>query len=1136
MDLKEMLKKTGKGLLITAASIAAGATLGPFAAGAIGGFLSKAMGQVGVTVSEDICREIIEGRVGSTIDSLFELGSPKKMEDLAKELSAKTGVAEEQAMAALQFGLRELQNSLNGIVTELRGNSMLLAQVLQLANETGVKVDVLLSRSEMAQQALDEILQRLDAMERGLDMSFRQVIGDFSDPQRLDFNRLMTLSQLQRQRTIFASGFGIRYDPDLYVPRTQEESTFSKFIGDAGMTDRNIFLVLGNVGLGKTWFLARMSSQCIEAGHPTFFVPLLHGVKSLTSLFRVETIAALVDLIDPILTSAGQHAFIFLDGLDEMDPSNIRALFGSLAASRSSTVSFILSCRIADWTSNRVIVRGADEIKFFIYDSPRASAAARGLRVNTPVSVLMSEFTDAEMRAAMKKYGLPEQVPFDLLPLLSRPYIMRLSADWYRQVGSLPSPSSPEFLDLFAGGPEYTDSVFRRLGIITERDSLYATVEKLIEAQRESLQLFELPIDVESTTFTTLVSSGLLRLSIDKSGTFVSVNPEFFVPICALAILRHQGDIEKINSLLSSVARIAPDRFQTISKIVNEIVYPESMATPATETVSVPEQMPQEEPAVDTTQTQSVSQTDHTPPSSTQTVPGRVPEPSPTPTKKKSLRPYGAPATQQESAETVTPSTETPSTSSTTESVRPKKALSQSFRTTSTSTSTTSRAVTPVTPSSTAAAARHVEPGSKGLMFQMIHDEDFHVRRAAAICAGLLLSRMKDLNLTEEFLRPLLEDNDEEIRTAAAWSMMVATSALDARKRIELLGPLIDDQEWAIRRIASFGTCIATAKIPDAEEQQAVLRPLLDHNDGQVRSGAMEGLGFAAMSYADPTPAIKILEEHLNDMFDDVRGAAALGLGLVESTHAEYSKVIDVLTPLPVKGRGKVQVASIMALSLIGSMQADCSGIIRTVTGLLKSPDSDIRSSAALGLGLAAAGMPKPKDVVDLLAPLLKDPESDVRFSAALGTALVSTRMSEPAVILRPLVSHKNEHVRAGIALGHGVVASRLSNPTAYISVLSDLAKDREKEVRKAAIIGLGMAATRITNAEDRTQLLSQFMSDSDPIIRRGAALATGIAFKEIEVPIGLILGEVFWGKVPLTHDECVAIGLASSLALRYGH
>ncbi|NWF96016.1 MAG: HEAT repeat domain-containing protein [Candidatus Thorarchaeota archaeon] len=1121
MDLKDLLKKAGKGLLVTAASVVAGATLGPLAAGAVGSFLSKSMGQIGVAVSQEIIDEILIEKIQGSAEQIVELATPKKTEETAQEIAQKTGLPVEDITAALQYSLRELQGELNGIVMELSGNSMLLAQVLQMASETGTKIDQMMSEQSRASDAIEAILQRLGSMERGLDISFRRFITSYSEPAKLDYKRLQVISQLQRQRTVIASGFGIRYDPSMYVPRTAEESNFNKFVGEAGMTDRNIFVVLGNVGLGKTWFMARMSSQSLEAGFPTFFVPLSHGIKALTSVFQVETLPALVDLIDPILDAAKEHAFIFLDGLDEMDPSNIRALMGALATARSDSVSFVLSCRVADWTSNRAIVRGADEIKYFIYDVPQATAAARGLRVNTPVSVLMSEFTETEMKAAMRKYGLPEAVPFDLLPLLSRPYIMRLSADWYRQVGSLPSPSSPEFLDLFAGGPEYTDSVFRRLGILTERDSLYATVEKLIQAQKEHLQLFELPIEPESTTFSTLVSSGMLRITLDRSGTLVSVNPEFFIPLCSLAILRYQGDASKVDNLLGQLERYMPDKAQIISRIVKDVAFPDSMATP-------PEKPVGPTSSVTTTGTGTPGSEPAAKPDKEPAIVGREPTPPPPSTAPPSTPPkkafgqfgFGRPA-----AASVTPPAEPPSTTP------PKKGLGQSFgRPAST---TPAREVS--APSSAAVPVGSVYPEPVRQLFFLLNDRDIHVKRAAAMAMGLALSTVQDPKERLKVLSPYLDDSDTELRTGALWGIATAAATLkDPNERIQALQPLVSDGEWAIRRNAAFGMCIATGRMTKVADRKAVYEPLLANVDGQVRSGALEGLGFAAMSYDNPDDVIQLLEKSLTDSFDHVRGAAALGLGLVHSAKAECAAAVDKLSPLPQKGHGRVRIGALLSLCLIGSKMPDCSGVVRTVTPLLKHKESDLRSAAAVGLGLASFGLPDPTDMDDLLEPLLKDDEPDVRFAAALGLGLVATKVANPGVKLKPLTSHKDEFVRAGAAIGLGLVATRFPDPTDMLSLLKDLAKDTERSVRKSAVLGIGLAATKL-KGDKRFEVIKPFTADSDPAVRRSAALALGVACTEAEIPVGTILGEVFWGNTPLQHDECVVAGIATSLRLRYG-
>ncbi|MHA2264954.1 MAG: hypothetical protein ACXAEN_21385, partial [Candidatus Thorarchaeota archaeon] len=422
--LKELLKRAGKGIVITAASVLAGATLGPLAATAVGGFLSRTMSEIGMAVSEEVVGEVVKDYIEDAPDRLMELGTPQRMEEVAGDLAERTGAEKEDVQAALQYSLRELQGTMSFVIHELKEDKALLAEVLVLARETDAKVDTLIDHSEKTQEALQDVLTRLDSMERGLDISYRKFIGKYSDPTKLTYERLKVISKLQRQRTIVASGFGIRYNPDLYVVRQKEESFFGKFMGDVGMSDRNVFLVLGNVGLGKTWFLTRMSELSMEMGSPTFFVPLSHGIKSLTSVFQVETIPALVDLIDPILDEAGEHAFVLLDGLDEMDPRSIRHVLGALATARSNSVSFVISCRAADWTSNRAIVLGSNELKYYIYENSEAAAAARAMRVNTPVSVLMKEFTEQEMKAAMTRYQLPSEVPADLLPLLGKPYVM----------------------------------------------------------------------------------------------------------------------------------------------------------------------------------------------------------------------------------------------------------------------------------------------------------------------------------------------------------------------------------------------------------------------------------------------------------------------------------------------------------------------------------------------------------------------------------------------------------------------------------------------------------------------------------------------------------------------------------------
>jgi len=1118
MGLNELLKRAGKGLVITAASVVAGAALGPIAAGAVGSFLSRAMQDIGVSIATETVEEIVQDKVAGCAASLMDMARPQDIEVMAETVAQKEGIPVDDAMAGLQYALRELQTNLSGIISEIRGDSVLLGQVFALASENGVKLDAIMAETQRTNDALEEVIRRLAAMERGLDISYRKFMGRYSAPDTLDINRLTVISKLQRQRMVGASGFGVRYNPELYVARTRHEAVFDRFLGDAGLSDRNIFVVLGDAGLGKTWYMAQMSARCVTMASPTFFVPLSHGIKSLTSIFHVETIPALIDLLDPVLSETGEHAYVFLDGLDEMDPSNIRYLLGGLATSRSDYVSFVVSCRTADWASNRAIVRGANELKYYIYQDHEATDASRSLGIGTPVSVLMTEFTDSELRAAMKKYGIPDEVPFDLLPLLSKPYILRLTAEWYQKVGSLPSPSSPEFLDLFAGGPKYADSVFRRLGILTERDSLYATVEKLIEAQCDSLPLFDLPIEAESSTFTTLVSSGMLRIRIDKSGTAVSLSPEFVVPLVSLTVLRYRSDPPRLENLLTRVSQFLPDKAAVISRIVKQFVSG-TYETPApsrptravgsqppsgeTEAPARPVESPREEPPV-----QSIDIFRGTPRETTVAAAdmGTTEE---------------APV---QSIDVFRGSSEAPSRAP------GSKGLEQSFVYVDEEEEDQAGSQ-----ASGGGSSSGYPPIVKRLIY-LVNDSDPRVRRGAIMSLGLASTAFLEEQERMLLLRPFLDDPDSEFRSGAAWAIAtVSASVKDIDERLEISRLLVEDEEWAVRRAGAFATMLVTSKT-DAKRGREILEPLVDSVDGQIRSGALCGLGVAGMSYPDPKDAIETAMRFLEDTHDDVRGAAALALGLLASTQGDCSQIVEVLSPLPAKGYGRMRVTATMGLCLIGTRVEDCLGIVRTVTPLLEDTEAMHRSAAAIGLGLASAGLADAREMLDLIRPLLDDEEPEVRFSAGVAMGLVAANSSDPLVMLRSLTDSRDEYVRAGGALAAGIVATRFGDPSDAIELIRPLTADSERTVRRAAVMALGLAASKVKDIDSRVELLKEFQESPDDPARQGAAIAFGLASKEIEIQHGVVIGEALWGSTPFTREECLVLGMAMSLMVRFGY
>ncbi|MHA1960720.1 MAG: HEAT repeat domain-containing protein [Candidatus Thorarchaeota archaeon] len=572
VDIKGLLKRAGKGLVIAAASVAAGLVLGPIAATAVGGFVSKRMGEVGITVSQRLIEERIYDSVTSGPHGIARLVESRRMKEIADDVAAETGVSSEEANAAVQYAFRDLQTTMGSVIHEMQNDRGLMMAALQLARETDVKIDALSEQSVQSQETLEQVKSILVSMERQLDRSYRSVMGSFSDRSVLDFDRLLMMSRLQEQNMTLSSRFDVEYDPALYVSRQSDETIFDDFMSHSGMTDRNVFLALGDVGMGKTWFLARLAERTMKEDIPTFFVPLRHGIRGLTGIFQTNSIPELVTLLDSILAREGKHAYIFLDGLDEMPSREARTILSGVSTARVGTISFVLSCRLADWTSDPMIVQSCHDLEHYIHENATAASRARSRGVSTSLSVMMSEFNEQELKAALERYGIPAPLPEELGNLLKKPFLLRLVSRKYAMTGKLPSPDSHDFLDLFAGEQEQVHTVLGRLGVITERDTLYETVEQFIDSGEDSLSLSELKeLDPDEPTFRTLVSSGLLELNVTRLGTAISLSSDFMLPLMTLAILRHKSRPRRYKQLLDSAKRWIPELGQKVVDLLSVV-------------------------------------------------------------------------------------------------------------------------------------------------------------------------------------------------------------------------------------------------------------------------------------------------------------------------------------------------------------------------------------------------------------------------------------------------------------------------------------------------------------------------------------------------------------------------------------
>ncbi len=1118
VDAKALAKKVGRGILVTAASFVAGVALGPIGP-AVGAFVAKKMAELGVSISPDSVSKMFEDRIGKSPMNIAMLTERESLENIAKAIAEETRVSQDEAFAAVQYGIRELRSALDGVLSSMREDRRLLHEVLNLTGENNTKIDELVNNSRLVESSLRRMQDSLEMMDARLEAVFREFAQLQLRGTRLGLEKLRVVSLLQRQSILLTSRYGVPYDPNLYVPRRREEAVFNAFLHDIGYSDKNCFLLLGDVGMGKTWSMARFSTMALDEGLLVFFVPLSHGVQTLTSLFNVQTISNLVSLLDEILSQEDGRTLIFLDGLDELSPADARLLLRQVSSSRSRYVSFVLSCRAADWAHSDSLVEASNHLRHLIYADDDATRRAHERGVQTPVSIFLSELTDDELKIAIQRYGLPTDgsIATEVLPMLRKPYFLRVVSDWFAEHHSVPQLDTPEFLILMAGTEDYQDCVFRRLGIVTHREALYKLVEYFIIQRRHRFPLANLPIEYDTEAFRALISSGLITLRQGTLGVEASLNPEFSLPLISLTLarLKAQGRretvIESLRSWLPEIAESATRLADALlSYLGSSIDVPTEMAQEGTDrTTTLPQTAG--ESSMDSAEIQrpalvAVSQ------------PARI------------LSSIGGVPTELtnevfEGIRTVLNDSDT--------ATRASAALALAL----------------------AGTALDEPREAFSLLLTCLTDGEIEVRFSAAIGLGLVATAMHDCEDAISSLSSLLKRIDDtwDIHQAVALGLGLAgTVASDPQELVSALNVAPWSEPGQKHIETACGHLLALAFVApalvDVREVIEVLRSNVERGDAVVRDCGALGLGIVGMMLGHSQEVLDTLRRLLFDSEEtvSVRQQAALGLALagvlsdspedilvmalpflsydaepssgflgpshdeLDDGSDEEDEIPDLPAPPGYNGAeetAQIREAVAEGLGLIATVLERAHDATNLLRHLLEDKSYHIRRGAAFGLALAGTVAKNQNQIVALLASLLENRQEDttVRAQAALALAVLSTSLSEPDHIVTLLVNllkepYEHRLVRARAAFGLALIATATDKRREICDVLKSVAIEGSNPVRPDAIVALGLAASNI--GQPWYEILNDSSDDDRSGHRVNAILASRAAV------IGLALDE----------------------------
>ncbi len=564
------IKRFIRRLLPAAASIVVGATLTP-AAGLIASALAAKLTSIGINVATSEVESI-------ALQMIQSPGSISRITGLlsSKAVPASKDFNETTIKASVEYAVRDVMSELKNAIEELKQRQdLLFASVQQLQMVSGqmsaealtqlfqglsdaphMDTTTIVDRDSgstvsdstmMYIPKIEEMLSKLDEMDRKLDdlqeRSYQQLTEEIT-PINI---HVASLTQVLLAET--SSRYDIKYDPEIYVPRSSVEYTFVSLLENLkGRKPKNIFIVLADVGMGKTWTLANMARQYSIKGYPSFFISLRMGLKDqLEYIFNTEFFKVPAK-IRKYYEVSGKPVLLFLDGLDEVESSERSEIMRFVASMKSKKeVVIILSCRITDW-----------EIDPYISDyySSINKAVFSNTSKDIPYSVKLEEFNDEEFFNALERYNLPyfEGV---LSTLAKKPFFMRLVADFYSKNGRLPNPDNiEEFLTIIADPKSL--SVFTRIGLRGyARTKLLELVEHMLSKGKDTISDEDfLEILDDRNIRSRLISSGMLIQEETKYGMNIRLNEIYGFYLAILALRRL--DAQELKKIFKNAVKVYP--------------------------------------------------------------------------------------------------------------------------------------------------------------------------------------------------------------------------------------------------------------------------------------------------------------------------------------------------------------------------------------------------------------------------------------------------------------------------------------------------------------------------------------------------------------------------------------------------
>ena len=141
----------------------------------------------------------------------------------------------------------------------------------------------LASWNEIVQTIQEHVNSALDALETSL-----EALGSFKS-KTIAPQSLLELCKAYILESNISSSQDIRYNSELFVENVSLEKIFHKFITkmkNKSPNEKRVFLILADLGMGKTWNAVHLAHHALDDHHvPVFFFSALHQFNAQLSKY-----------------------------------------------------------------------------------------------------------------------------------------------------------------------------------------------------------------------------------------------------------------------------------------------------------------------------------------------------------------------------------------------------------------------------------------------------------------------------------------------------------------------------------------------------------------------------------------------------------------------------------------------------------------------------------------------------------------------------------------------------------------------------------------------------------------------------------------------------------------------------------